>query len=295
MGQADRQGVVTPRRRGEAAPQGTGAEPPRAPASPLGRAWASGRLPSALQVVGTLVGVVLLWELVVKVFHVADYLLPPPSAVFADMREYRSLLVQHSLVTLYEVVIGFGAALAGGVVLGVLIGSVRLFERMATPIILFFQVVPKSAIAPLLIVWVGVGTASKIALVFLMSFFPILVQMVAGMRSVSREIQLMVRSTGASRWSVLRRIQIPHSLPYLFAGMRVSITLAVVGAIVAEFIASSSGIGYLLLIAFGRLDTSLVLAGLMSITIEAMLLYWLVLILERLLIPWHVSQRMDVA
>lgn len=252
-------------------------------------------LRNLLQPVLTMIVLILIWEAAVLVFDIAPFLLPPPSSVYEVFVANAGLLWTHNLVTLLEIVLGFGAALVGGVAIGVVLGTFRPIERAMMPVILFFQVVPKSALAPLLIVWAGVGMYSKIALVFLMCFFPIVVQVVAGVRSVNEELVFLGKSTAARKRDVFIHVTLPHSLPYFFAGVKVSLTLAVVGAVVAEFIASSEGIGYVLLVAFGRLDTPLVLAGLVSITILAMLLYAAAAAIERLVIPWHVSQRLSTS
>lgn len=252
-------------------------------------------LRNLLQPLLTMVVLILIWEGSVRVLDIAPFLLPPPSSVYEVFVANAGLLWTHNLVTLLEIVLGFGAALVGGVAIGVVLGTFRPIERAMMPVILFFQVVPKSALAPLLIVWAGVGMYSKIALVFLMCFFPIVVQVVAGVRSVNEELVFLGRSTAAKKRDVFIHVTLPHSLPYFFAGVKVSLTLAVVGAVVAEFIASSEGIGYVLLVAFGRLDTPLVLAGLVSITILAMLLYAAAAAIERLVIPWHVSQRLSTS
>ncbi|MGP1666467.1 MAG: ABC transporter permease, partial [Rhodanobacter sp.] len=152
-----------------------------------------------LQPLLTIAVLILVWEGSVRVFDVAAFLLPPPSSVYKVFVANAGLLWTHNLVTLLEIILGFGAALIGGVAIGVALGTFRPLERALMPVILFFQVVPKSALAPLLIVWAGVGMYSKIALVFLMCFFPIVVQVVAGVRSVNEELVFLGRSTAARK------------------------------------------------------------------------------------------------
>lgn len=244
-----------------------------------------------LQSVASIAGVLVLWEVLARALDVPRFILPVPSEIIERTVELFPTLWEHSLVTLWEIAVGFVAAVIGGTLLGVLVGSAPIAERALNPIILFFQVVPKSALAPLLIIWMGTGITSKVALVFLIAFFPIFVQMLAGMRSVDERVLFLVHSSRANRRDQFFKITLPHSLPYLFAGMRVAITLSVVGAIVAEFVASREGLGYFMLIAFGRLDTTLVMAALLVLSVLAMLLYALIGLAETLVIPWHVSQR----
>lgn len=251
----------------------------------LGRA--SGSLQSAASI-----GVVLFaWEVLARILEVPRFLLPVPTEILARTIELGDVLIEHAVVTLVEIIVGFIAAVIGGMLLGILVGSVRMAERALNPIILFFQVVPKSALAPLLIIWMGTGMTSKVALVFLIAFFPILIQTLAGMRSVDQQVRFLARSSRANRVDTFLKIVLPHSLPYLFGGMRVAITLAVVGAVVAEFVASREGLGYFMLVAFGRLDTTLVMSALFVLSALAMALYSAVGIAESFVIPWHVSQR----
>jgi NitT/TauT family transport system permease protein len=248
-------------------------------------------LGASLQSLASVLAVLGLWELLARALEVPRFILPLPSEIFSRTIEVLPVLWDHALVTLWEIGVGFTAAVIGGILLGILVGSSPIAERALNPIILFFQVVPKSALAPLLIIWMGTGIGSKVALVFLIAFFPILVQMLAGMRSVDERVVFLARSSRANRRDQFFKITLPHSLPYLFAGMRVAITLSVVGAIVAEFVASREGLGYFMLIAFGRLDTTLVMAALLVLSAMAMVLYAFVGFAEGLVIPWHVSRR----
>ena len=234
---------------------------------------------------------VALWEASSRILALPTFMLPPPSLVAVEFWEHISLIWRHSMATLSEIVIGFGVALIGGVLLAVVLAASKLLNRIFTPLILFLQTTPKSALAPLLVVWVGIGAASKITLVFLMCFFPIFISMTAGLRSVDEESVMLARLSHANRRRFLLKIQFPHSLPQLFSGMKVAITLAVIGAIVAEFIASSEGLGYYMLFGFSSLDTPLVLAIVLAISLMGQILYGLVLLAERRVLHWHVSQR----
>lgn len=267
---------------------GTFGAPPRRPGL---RAKAVGRALALLQSSASVAVLLVLWELLVRVLSVPKFLLPSPTEILARTIELMPLLGKHAWVTLFEILVGFVVAVIGGAVLGTVVGFLRLAERALNPVILFFQVVPKSALAPLLIIWLGTGIMPKVVLVFLIAFFPVLIQMLAGIRSVDERVTFLVRSTRAPWHVSFFKIVIPHSLPYVFAGMRVAITLSVVGAIVAEFVASQEGLGHLMLVAFGTLDTSAVISVLMVLSLMAMGLYAAIGFAESLVIPWHVSQR----
>ena len=188
------------------------------------------------------------WEAGVRILKVPPYLMPPPSAVFwVFVSEFQRLLY-HGWVTTYEMLAGYALAVAVAVPLAIAITSSERFDRFITPQMLFFQVVPKVAIAPLFLVWFGVGATPKILVAFLISFFPIVIDAAVGLRSMSAEMRDLARSMGASRWQVFAQFRLPTSLPYLFSGLKVAATLAVAGAVVGEFVGADKGLGYLLLV-----------------------------------------------
>jgi NitT/TauT family transport system permease protein len=159
------------------------------------------------------------------------------------------------------------------------------------PTLLFFQVVPKVAIAPLFLVWFGVGALPKVLVAFLISFFPIVIDAAVGLRSMSTEMRDLARSMGATRMQVFARFRLPTSLPYLFSGLKVAATLAVAGAVVGEFVGADKGLGYLLLVTNSNLETALMFAALFALTIIGLAFFYAVELLEALLIPWHVTHR----
>jgi NitT/TauT family transport system permease protein len=165
------------------------------------------------------------------------------------------------------------------------------FDRFITPQLLFFQVVPKVAIAPLFLVWFGVGTTPKVLVAFLISFFPIVIDAAVGLRSMSSEMRDLARSMGASRWQVFAQFRLPTSLPYLFSGLKVAATLAVAGAVVGEFVGADKGLGYLLLVTNSNMETALMFATIVALTIVGLVFFYAVEFLEKLLIPWHVTHR----
>lgn len=239
---------------------------------------------------GVLVFLVI-WEIGVKVFKAPVYLLPPPSTIFETMIAEFPKLLRHSWVTTYEMLVGYGLAVAVAVPLAVAITASQRFDKFIMPTLLFFQVVPKVAIAPLFLVWFGVGTLPKVLVAFLISFFPIVIDAAVGLRSMSSEMNDLARSMGASRLQVFAQFRLPTSLPYLFSGLKVAATLAVAGAVVGEFVGADKGLGYLLLVTNSNLETALMFATLFALTFIGLIFFYLVEVLESLLIPWHVSHR----
>jgi NitT/TauT family transport system permease protein len=233
------------------------------------------------------------WEGLVRFGVVAPYLLPPPSAVAARLIEAREMLFGHTVVTAIEIVLGFLLAVVVGVALAIAVVYVRAFEAAIYPWVIATQTVPKVALAPLFIVWLGFGLLPKVVIAFLIAFFPILVDTVIGLKSVESESVYLLRSMGAGPWKVFRYVRLPTALPNLFGGMKVAIMLATVGAIVGEFVGSNDGLGYTLLVANGTLDTSLMFSALVLISSLAWVFYMVVSLLEGAAIRWHVSKRTE--
>jgi NitT/TauT family transport system permease protein len=233
----------------------------------------------------------LLWEAGARAGLYPPYVLPAPSAIVLRLAGTAGLLWGHMLVTVTEIVGGFVLAGVVGVLLAAAIVFVPFVERAVYPWLVVVQVVPKVALGPLLIIWLGFGFLPKILISFLLAFFPIMIDTMVGMKSVEREAVLLMQSMGASRRSIFFRLRLPHALPHLFGSLKVAITLATVGAIVGEFIGADKGLGYVLIFANGSMDTTLMFAALVWITAVALVLYAAVGALERVLLRWHVSQR----
>lgn len=231
------------------------------------------------------------WWVVTAQEWVANYLVPTPGQVWERTTEDWSSLMYHSYVTLYETVVGFVLASVLGLVTAVAIAYSRTLEKTLYPIVLFAQVIPKIAIAPLIVVWFGNDLAPKIILAVLIAFFPVVVSGVAGLRSTDPELLELSATMGASRWQTFRKIRFPNALPHLMAGEKVAVTLAVVGAVVGEFVGASEGLGYQLMIANGNLDAPLLFAALILMSLIGILLFVVVEVLESVLIPWHASRR----
>jgi NitT/TauT family transport system permease protein len=240
-----------------------------------------------------LVVVFIAWSAAVKVFAIPEYLLPAPLDVVNRIVREWHLLAKNGAYTLQSVLIGFFAGVAIGVPLAFAVVLSRSIERVTMPILVMSQTIPKVAIAPILVVWLGFGILPKIAIVFLITFFPIVVSTVVGLKSVESDMIDLVRSMGAKTLKIMLRVRGPSALPQMFAGFKIAICLSVVGAIVGEFVGSDTGLGYLLLTSTGTLDGTLVWSALFILIAMGIILFAIVSKIERLLIPWHVSVRAE--
>jgi NitT/TauT family transport system permease protein len=238
-----------------------------------------------------IVAFLLFWEVGVWVIKAPPYLLPPPSTIFKTFVAELPRLLEHGWVTTYEMLLGYALAVGIAVPLAILITTYDRFDRFITPTLLFFQVVPKIAIAPLFLVWFGIGTLPKVLVAFLISFFPIVIDMAIGLRSMSPEMLDLGRSMGATRFQIFTQFRFPTSLPYLFGGLKVAATLAVAGAVVGEFVGADKGLGYLLLVTNSNMQTALMFATIVALTLIGLVFFYLIELFESLAIPWHVSHR----
>jgi NitT/TauT family transport system permease protein len=244
------------------------------------------RVSAVLYPVATFSLLLLAWQFLVRTFGVPEYILPVPTEFLAKLYESRGLIFDHTLVTANEIVLGFLVAALVGVPLGLMIVSVKFLERSLYPLILFFQLIPKIAIAPLFIVWFGFGPFPKILLTFLLCFFPTLVASMTGFRALDERVLYLSRSMGATAWQTFRYVRLPAALGHIFGGFKVSIVFAATGAIVAEFVGANSGLGYLLLRATSYLDMPLIFAVLVALSAIGILGSYAVQVLERLCMPW---------
>jgi NitT/TauT family transport system permease protein len=238
-----------------------------------------------------LVGLFVLWEVGVRVFAVKPIILPPPSTVFAEFFSDPVWYLRHGWYTLLVTLGGFGLALIIGVLLAVLIVESRVMEKTVYALIVGMNSVPKVAVAPLFVIWLGTGVEPKIAIGFLIAVFAIVIDTVLGLKSVHPDILDLAKSLRGGRLATLWRIRFPCALPSLFAGMKVAISLALVGAIVGEFVSSQRGLGYVILSAQGTFDTARVFAAIMVLAVMGIVLFWLVAWAEHVAIPWHSSQK----
>jgi NitT/TauT family transport system permease protein len=257
-------------------------------------AGASAAAMGVLRKLTPLVGIVcflLGWQLVVVIFNMPPYLLPAPAAIAHAFIDQLPVLLSNGWVTVYEMLAGYALAVGVAIPLAIAITSSQRFNEFVMPTMLFFQIVPKVAIAPLFLVWFGVGATPKILVAFLISFFPIVIDAAVGLRSMSTEMTDLARSMGSTRWQVFARFRLPTSLPYLFSGLKVAATLAIAGTVVGEFVGADKGLGYLLLVTNTNMETALMFATIVALTIIGLVFYYLVELLEGLLIPWHVTHR----
>jgi len=227
------------------------------------------------------------WEIAVRALSVPDYILPSPSVIIDKIVASWWLLLVNGLVTTQEIVLGFGMSVAVGIPLAVLVVYSRIFERVAFPFMVSLQTIPKVALAPILVMWLGYGILPKVMVAFLISFFPIVIGAVVGMRSAEKEMIYLVQSMGASELTTFLKIRLPRALPSIFGGLKIGMGQAVVGATVGEFIAAEQGLGYLQLISQVRLDTALLFAAVVVLSLLGVLLFNIVAWVERLALPWN--------
>jgi NitT/TauT family transport system permease protein len=221
-----------------------------------------------------------LWQILVPALGVKSAILPVPTEIVSAGWEARSLILEHTWPTLLETVAGFVIAAALGIVVAVAITAIPAVHKTIYPILVGSLVVPKIAIAPLFVIWFGFGYTPKITMVVLISFFPVVVDMALGLTSIPPEMRMLNRSMGASRWRAFWKISFPFALPNLFVGLKLAMALAIIGAIVAEFVQSSKGLGYLLLQANSTLQTPLFFATIVALTVLGVVLYMVIEVLE---------------
>jgi NitT/TauT family transport system permease protein len=217
-----------------------------------------------------------LWEVSVEAFQIKPYLLPRLSTVFDSLWTHRLNILMHSLVTTREIVFGYAAAVGGGVVLSLVIYAWPLAYRTLYPALVLFQGLPKIALAPLMVVWMGYGLSSKVLMAFLFAFFPVVISTLGGLSGTPENLAEHFRAMRAGRWTTFVRLQLPAALPAIMDGCKTAMPLAVIGAIVGEFVGSEHGLGYLILEATSQARTDLLFAALIAVSILAGLLYLLV-------------------
>jgi NitT/TauT family transport system permease protein len=237
---------------------------------------------------GTLI-IVLAWHYYVVLFHVPVVVLPTPMQVLQAMVQESRALLEEGWITALECIYGFALAMAIGIPIAVTMTYSRIANQMFYPLLVASQSIPKVAIAPILLVWFGTGLKSKLAMAFVIAFFPVVVDTATGLRSTSPELLELARSLQCSRLQTFFKIQLPSALPSIFSGAKIAVTLAVIGAVIGEFIGSNEGLGNLLLTANSQLNTPLVWAALIVLSVLGMVLYGIVVVAEKFLMPWAVD------
>lgn len=263
----------------------TALTPETAPSPPPGHAGE--RISAIAYPIATFVILLLAWQFLVRAFGVPGYILPVPSEFLTKLVEARAIVWSNTLVTAYEIVLGFLLAAIVSIPLGFLIVSLRVLERSVYPLIVFLQLVPKIAVAPLFVVWFGFGPFPKVLFTFMLCFFPVLVSSMAGFRALDERVLYLTRSMGASWWQTFRYVRLPAAMNFIFAGLKVAIVFAATGAIVAEFVGANAGLGYLLLRGTSYMDMPLIFAVLVALSVVGLVFSYAVQLMENLLMPWQ--------
>jgi NitT/TauT family transport system permease protein len=246
----------------------------------------------SLLVLATLLVFIGLWQAYVSVFHIPVQILPGPLLFLSKFLKIMATgdMGTHIGLTLYEIFIGFLIGCVLGLLFGYLLAKSVLLERLFTPYIVLVQIAPKISIAPLFLLWFGLGATSKIALVILVVFFPIMVNTIVGIRSVESNMQDLLNILKANRWQRFWTVEIPYSLPSIMSGVKVSTTYAITGAVIGEMIGAKAGLGYLVILGSETFDINLVLTAVLLLSVIGLALYLLSALLEKRLLRWHESQ-----
>ncbi|MBC9734632.1 ABC transporter permease [Nocardioides marmotae] len=237
--------------------------------------------------------VVLAWEYGTKILDVKEYVLPPPSTILEALRDQLSsdMFWTHFWVTTQEAMIGFAIGASAAMVLGTAISQIGLVEKTLMPYIVAFQTVPKVALAPLFVVWFGFGLTSKIVMAAVISFFPMLINVIEGIRSADADRIQMLKVFGAGRWQIFRKVQMPSAMPFIFAGIDIGIVFAILGAVVGEFIGAQEGLGYLLLQTNYNFDIPGMFAVLVVLSLMGLFAHAVVRIIQRRVTFWAEANR----
>ena len=230
--------------------------------------------------------VLILWELVSRVFKLPEFVLPAPSSIGKMLVTRQAALSEAAWVTAEEILYGFLLSAMVGILIAIAIARFERMGKAVYPLMVLFQNVPKIALAPLFILWFGYDLAPKILLIVVMAFFPVALNMLVGLRAADPNLVTLMRTVGATRTEILMRVQIPHSLPYLMSGIKIAITLSVIGAIVGEFAGASAGLGYMIQFASTQMETALVFAALIQISLLGMIFYYAIEFIEWKYISW---------
>ncbi|MFC0625259.1 ABC transporter permease [Kribbella deserti] len=232
-----------------------------------------------------------LWWAATIVFAIDDFLLPSPGDVYVAFREQPGYLLDQSLVTLIETVEGFLLAIVAGVPLALLIVRSVVLERVLYPLMLAVNAIPKIAVAPLLVIWMGFGQAPKVVLVFLVCFFPVVISTASGMKSTPVELVELLRSLNATRSQEYFKLRFQYALPQIFVGLKTAISLAVIGSVIAEFVGATAGLGYVIVTSGASADTALAFAAMALLGVISIVLFYGLVLLEKKLLPWAEESR----
>jgi len=234
-----------------------------------------------------------IWEAAVHIFRIPVFFLPPPTTIAQAIYEYWPAIYRNSLVTLWATLIGFGLAVGFGLLLGLLVGWSRNIYAGLYPLMIGFNAIPKVAVVPILVLWFGIGFVPAVLTAFLISFFPIVVNVATGLATIEPELEDVLKALGASKLDIMRKVGIPRTLPYFFGSLKIAITLAFVGTVISESVASNNGIGNLMLQAQAQFQVPLIFAGLVALAVLGIVMYWLMAVLENRMTGW--AQRSGFA
>jgi NitT/TauT family transport system permease protein len=227
------------------------------------------------------------WEVYVRVSGILPIILPAPSDVAIYMWQQRVQLLENAWPTLYQCLLGFALAVVGGILIAVLLTQWTTIRRGFYPLVVGIALIPKISVAPLFTLWFGAGVVSRVSLVFFVAFFPMVVSPASGLMSVDPMLLQMARAFGASRRQIFWSLRVPTALPYIVDGMKVAMSLAVIGIIVAEFVTSDQGLGYLIVFATGLLNTTMMLAAIVTLSIIGLALYFVIELLGKAIVYWE--------
>ena len=233
----------------------------------------------------------LLWELAVRALGIRAFILPAPSSVLAELTRDPAWYAINAGHTLFETAVGFALAAVVGVGLAIVVVYVRWIEQTLYTLLVALNAIPKIAVAPLFILWLGTGLEPKVAIAFMTAVFPIVISSVLGLRSIDPDMLDLAASLRGSRGQTLWKVRVPNALPGMFAGMKVGVSFAFVGTIVGEFVASSEGLGFIIVTSTATFDTARIFAAIILLALIGTALFYAIEWLERALLPWHVSQR----
>lgn len=228
-----------------------------------------------------------LWEAAVGVFDIKDYLLPAPSAIWAALTRRFSLIVQHSKATLLEAVLGLAASIAVALVLAVLLNRFVWLKRLLYPVFVITQTVPIIALAPVMMLWFGLGTLPKVLIVVLVCFFPLVVSITEGLGAVDQDLINLMRVMGATDWKIFRAVELPATLPSFFAGLRIAATYSVMGAVIGEWLGGNQGIGVYMMRTMHSFQTDSLFAAIAVVVALSILVFLAVEGIARLVMPWQ--------
>jgi NitT/TauT family transport system permease protein len=236
------------------------------------------------------VGLLLAWEAAVAVLHIHPIVLPPPSGIALTMAGTAGPILFHAGHTLLTTLTGFAAAVGLGLLLGFAIGSSVTVNDALYPLLVGFNSIPKAAVVPLLVMWFGIGTVPAVLTAFLLAFFPVAVNVAVGLATLEAELRDVLRSLGASRWQIFRKVGVPRTMPLFFASLKVAVSSAFVGSVISETVASNAGIGYLMAVAASDFNTRLAFGGLAILAAMGVLLYGVFAAIERRMTAWAYAE-----